>query len=197
MAFVVLGNGPPLLGAESFGVANEIITWLDIRQPGKVIGRPTENQGLRFFSKKWHRGDLDDREPEDRPAAYLAHIHALTTSLPTDALRLVENVSLHDRLIRRFEREGANLTLTVRAGDQQIGYFDASLRYFTAGLSSEDATFLAHASARRDVEILYDEFDSLGEAAWIHRFLFCPYHEIAVEFEAFKLGVVPVAGRLE
>jgi hypothetical protein len=53
-----------------------------------------------------------------------------------------------------------------------------------------------HAVGRRDVELLYDEFDA-ADTRWVHRFLFWPCHEVSVYFGAFTLAVTPALGRFD
>lgn len=151
---------------------------------------------MRFFSPAWHRGDLPDDEADRVPDAYEAHIKALVPPLPATAQRLVREISLHDGLLRTLSSDGSGLELMFRAGDQQRGYFDARLHYARAEMTAEDGQFLRTIVGARDVEVLYDEFDSAGEGeCWIHRLLFWPYHEVSIRFGALDLDVSPTSGR--
>ena len=63
-------------------------------------------------------------------------------------------------------------------------------------VSPSDEQFLRDAVGRRDIEVLYDEFDA-ADTHWVHRFLFWPYQEVSVHFGAFTLAVTPAPGRFE
>ncbi len=139
---------------------------------------------------------MPDAEAERVPAAYLAHFSALGPTVPDAARRLTKEVSLHDGLLRGVERGSGRLELLLRAGDQQVGYFDAWLQYDEAGIDEADAQFLKSAIGRRDIELLYDEFDA-HETGWVHRLLFSPYHEVSVRFAVINLQVFPAAGRFD
>ena len=88
---------------------------------------------------------MPDADAEQVPAAYLAHLAALGSTLPDAARRLANEVALHDGLLRGVERRNGRLELLFRAGDQQTGYFDAWLRYDGVGMTTEDAQFLQSA----------------------------------------------------
>jgi len=53
--------------------------------------------------------------------------------VPDAARRLANAISLHDGLLRGVERTNGRLELLFRAGDQQVGYFDAWHRYDGVG----------------------------------------------------------------
>lgn len=139
---------------------------------------------------------MSDAETERVPSMYEAHLAALGPRLPNGAWRLQTEVSLHDGLLRTVERAANRFEMVVRAGDNSTGYFDARLSYDDVSLSSADEQFLRNAVGRRDVELLYDEFDA-ADTHWVHRFLFWPYHEVSVHFGAFTLAVTPAPKRFD
>ena len=151
---------------------------------------------MRFFTREWHGGAMPDAEAERVVSMYEAHLTALGPRLPSDARRLQTEVRLHDGLLRAVKSAAGRVELIFRAGDNSIGYFDARLSYDDASLSISDEQFLANATGRRDVELLYDEFDA-ADTYWVHRFLFWPYHEVSVHFGAFTLVVTPALGRFD
>lgn len=152
---------------------------------------------MKFFSREWHRGDLADDIAEQVPAAYLDHLRSLQPPAPPAAIRLAEEISLHDGLIREVRRDRANLRLVVRAGDLQVGYYDAALVYEGAVLSPQDEGWLDASVGDRDIEVLYDEFDAGSDGTWIHRFLFWPYHEVAIRCRGIDMHVSRVRSRFE
>lgn len=139
---------------------------------------------------------MPDEEAELVQVAYLAHLAALGPTLPDAARRLANEVNLHDGLLRGVKRTNGRLELLFRAGDQQVGYFDAWLQYDGAGIAEADAQFLNGAVGRPDIELLYDEFDS-HENCWVHSLLFWPYREVSVRFAVIELQVFPAAGRFD
>lgn len=151
---------------------------------------------VRFFSKEWHDGDMPDLQAELVPEAYRAHLESLRSLLPEGAIRLSE-INLHDGLIREVVCRGTELHVVVRAGDLQVGYFDVRIEYSSAIVSQDALSFLERAIGRRDVEVLYDEIDVVEGGGWKHSVLFCPYHEIAVRFDAVELSVTNVSSRFE
>lgn len=143
---------------------------------------------MNFFTPEWHGGEMSDDEAERIPAAYEAYVRGLSPSLPADALRLVNDISLHDGMLRGVRRGAGVLELVIRAGDQEIGNFDAELTYGDPQVSPPDERFLEGSVGQRDVELLYDEFEGFGDACWAHRFLFWPYCEVSVRFTAFAFA---------
>jgi hypothetical protein len=151
---------------------------------------------VRFFTRAWHGGEMPDAEAEQVASAYEAHLAALGPRLPNDARRLWTEVSLHDALLRTVQRAANGFEMLFRAGDNSTGYFDARLSYDDVKLSASDEQFLRNAVGRRDVELLYDEFDA-ADAHWVHRFLFWPYREVSIDFGVFTLAVTPAVGRFD
>jgi hypothetical protein len=145
-------------------------------------------------------GEMADAEAEQVPAAYLAHLAALGPAVPDAARRLTDVISLHDGLLRGVERTDGRLELLFRAGDEQVGYFDAWLRYDGAGIAKADAEFLKSALGNPEIELLYDEFDR-HEKDWVHHLLFWlpgrRYQEVSIRFAVIDLQVFPAAGRFD
>jgi hypothetical protein len=139
---------------------------------------------------------MSDAEAEKVPAAYLAHLAALGPTLPDVARRLATEVSLHDGLLGGVERKNERLELLFRAGDNQVGYFDAWLQYDGVVIAEADAQFLQSAVGRRDIELWYYEFDS-HSGGWVHTLLFWPYHEVSVPFSKISLRLFPATGRFD
>jgi hypothetical protein len=172
----------------------------DLRKPplsaNVARAEPSGGGGLKFFTEAWSTGEMPDEEAAGVPAAYEAHLRELAPPLPADARRLVNELSLHDGLLRSVSRTPHLLEILVRAGDNQTGYFDAHLRYGGAEVTEADERFLRGAWGQREVELLYDEFDS-ADSGWIHRISFSPYREVCVRFAAFELRVTPAGGRFD
>ena len=143
---------------------------------------------------------MPDAAADKVPAAYLAHLGALGPTVPDAAHRLASEVSLHDGLLRGVELTNGRLELLFRAGNQQIGYFDAWLKYDGVGIAEADAEFLKSAKGCPEIELLYDEFDR-HERDWVHHLLFWlpgrQYHEVSVRFGVIELQVFPATARFD
>ena len=141
---------------------------------------------------------MRDEGPSNAQELYEAHIEGLSRPLPEDAMRLVRGeVNLHDGLLSRVEWSPIRLELQFRAGDLQVGYFDALLCYGNPVTDVGGTTFLQEIVGRRDVEVLYDEFDTSEDGRWVHRMLYWPQREIQVQFESFTVSVTPAASRFD
>ena len=119
-------------------------------------------------------------------------------AVPDAARRLANVISLHDELVRGVKRTDGRLELLFRAGDQQVGYFDAWLSYHGAAIAKADAEFLKSALGDPEIELLYDEFDR-HEKDWVHDLLFSiperQYHEVSIRCDVIDLQVFPAARR--
>jgi hypothetical protein len=125
-----------------------------VGQNGRVRRCRHWSLDLRFFTRAWLDGDIPDAEADKVPAAYLAHLAALGPTVPDAARRLASEVSLHDGLLRGVELTNGRLELLFRAGDQQVGYFDAWLKYDGVGVAEADAQFLRSADGCPQIELL-------------------------------------------
>lgn len=137
---------------------------------------------------------MTDADAERVPSMYEAHLASLGPGLPRDAHRLWTDLSLHDALVRSVERADHRFAVVYRAGDNSSGYIDARLTYDDVSVIPTDEKFLRNAIGRRDVEVLYDEFDSVNDR-WVHRLLFWPYREVSIGFGGFGLAVTPARVR--
>jgi hypothetical protein len=143
---------------------------------------------MKFFTREWHSGGMPEGEAVRVQAEYAAHIEALKSSLPEDVLLLVNEVSLHDGAVQNLVSTGRELTLVLRA-ENQVGEFDARLRYENCAAPKEELAFLEQAAEHPRVVLLYNEFVRL-DGSWIHRMLFWPCHEVTLEFTSFSLETI-------
>jgi len=158
---------------------------------------------MKYFTAAWASGELSDAEEDAVVPAYEVHIEALTPQLPETLCSLATDVNLHDGLIRRIaiERSAARLTIELRCGDLQSGYFDLDLRYSGVDMNSLDTSMLRELAGNEAAEVLYDEVDS--DDVYIHRMLFWvgrekqrdPYRELEIRFSTFDLLQVSCLNR--
>ena len=163
---------------------------------------------MRYFTPAWHSDGDATRHPGKE---YKAHVAALLPQMPPDVRTLATRVNIHDGLLWRMAADEARgaLSLTLRCGDLQRGYFDLGLEYagvcFSPALS-EGLSGLAGQPTDRDLqyiprrsEALYDEVAREGEA-WVHRILFISrgdYLELTVHFKGLQVRISPASGRYD
>ena len=150
-----------------------------------------------FFTRAWHRGELTDEEFERVPHEYAAHLKRILPSLPTAVQSFAREVSLHDGLFREVVVDYLQdqVTLCLRCGDLQVGYFDLDLVYEGVDLGALDLTTLRAAAEASDTEALYDEFDIDRDRGVIHRIIFRPQHQLSIVFNSMRYSSVPRADR--
>jgi hypothetical protein len=155
---------------------------------------------VHYFTREFADGDLRGGETEDaeRIAAYEARIAAIAPRLPPSLARLGKELSLHDGLIESIQWTPAAATLEVSLviGDLEHGYSVVHLVYGGAQLGEPRLAALRRAAESRHVEVLYDEVDIDEEdGLFVHRLLFWPAEQVAVEFDSFEMTVEPRADR--
>jgi len=143
---------------------------------------------MKFFTREWTHGELDDATAERIAERYADHLAELWDRLPSTVRQFVDEVNLHDGLIQlvAFDPGEKELALTVRAGDEQEGYFDVTLRYFDVAIAPADLDVLNAAQSDPEREMLYDELDADGPGRFVHRILFSPDGEVEITFETLR-----------
>lgn len=152
---------------------------------------------MHFLTREWHSGALSDNQTEAAEAAFRAHQAAVAPQLTGQLRRFVQTVSVHDALVRQVhvDRTKASLTLDLRAGDLEVGYFDLTIRYEGVQLEGVDVAVLRAIAHDPEAEALCDEADLAPGGRFVHRWLWWPYQYLNVTFSAFTFQVVPVPGR--
>lgn len=148
---------------------------------------------MKFFTRSWANGDMDDAECRAVSVRYKDHLDAILPVLPDAVGRLATAINVHDGLIRRacFEAGSRTFALALRCGDLQVGNFDLDLTYSHAELCPGDLAQLREVASDAGAEALYDEVDMGGDATYIHRVLFWPSAEIEVTFRELTLRITP------
>ena len=166
---------------------------------------------MKYFTEAWH-GETNDAASNAVFGKYRQHLAHLLPHLPPDVQTLATRTNLHDGLLHRLvaDPQQASLSLTLRCGDLQVGYFDLELHYFqvlfTPSLTEDLAGLIANPSnddlhyyGRRS-EALYDEVD-MEEDWFVHRILFesrnSDYQELTVRFKQLHLRMTPRDSRYD
>jgi hypothetical protein len=81
------------------------------------------------------------------------------------------------------------LTVLMRCGDLQVGYFDQ------VEMTLGQVDSLRDLARTPRLEALYDKVDAVGVDRWTHRTIFSDYRETTVALERLGLRLTPTAGR--
>ena len=86
---------------------------------------------MRFFTREWLSGELDETYWERVVPAYEAHLDRIMPLLPGPVQTLARGVNIHDSLIRSVDLRvrRRTLKLALRCGDKQVGYYHLDLVY--------------------------------------------------------------------
>jgi hypothetical protein len=144
---------------------------------------------MKFFTREWAGKAV--------PKAYQAHLSKLLPRMPATVRAPAQGVNIHDGRLRAatLDRAHHTLTLSMRCGDNRVGYFDLELVYYEAVLSDGDVVALREVSRDLEAEAQYDELDLTDAGAWLHRMTFWRDHEVAVSFERLALRLEPMPNR--
>ena len=149
---------------------------------------------MKFFTREWCQGNMADEEAEAVIPTYQRHLDKIY--LP-ESIRELAGLNPHDAHILDIEhvpRESI-LRVRLRCGDLQIGYFDATLVFTHAILTSADAATLARARYPAKFEILHDEVDRVASDVFEYRLLLYPTGEVSIGFKQVTIVRRPVADR--
>jgi len=152
---------------------------------------------VRYFTRGWATGELDDDETEGAVQAYARRLEVIASRLPEAARTLAHGVRLHDAVVEQVRwRPGAQLlTVTLVAGDHATGYHAVHVEYVGALLGDHRLDTLRAVARDRDTELLYDEVDIDDDGLLSHRLLFWPRDEVTIDCQALRIEVTPRADR--
>lgn len=157
---------------------------------------------MRFFSREWENGELDDIAWEKVYTDYQAHIEQLTGAVGSSVREFANTKSLHDAWLDGLSirpRQG-EVELSLITGDNQVGYWLSTLTYRQAKFSDGDLEQVRRTFDRREAEVRYDEFDVqyiAGSQTFVHRFSLWPQEcgGFAIEFGSFNVDDQPLIKR--
>ena len=149
---------------------------------------------MKFFTRDWADGDMTDAEADAVAPAYWHHLDAL--DLPTP-VRALADLNTHDANVLDVGYHAAanTLRLRLRCGDQQTGYFDATLTFTGATIRPADAATLERARRPANVEVLYDEVDRADGRTFEYRLLLYPAGEVSIRFTDVAIVRKPAVDR--
>jgi len=150
---------------------------------------------MKWFTRSWSRGELDDEESHRRLSDYQRHLKSIAADLDNGAEQLASSVNLHDAQVKVCDlEEGGSLRLRLLAGDLQQGYEWLTLIYEGADLLGANSDELrTWRLTDRGAELLYDEIDLSEDARYEHRILVWPQGEFGVRFRSVRVDREPAA----
>lgn len=142
---------------------------------------------MRWLTREWAAGSLEEDEYDQRWSSYLAHRSEVRPRLHSGADRLLDSIHLHDGQVRSFDDKPRDtLQVRVLTGDLQVGYEFVEMSYAEAELQLDAGVTMRSLNLfGSDVEIIYDEVDIASEGRFVHRVLLWPEGEYEVVFSAF------------
>ena len=143
---------------------------------------------MKYFTRGWHSGELDDAETERLPAAYRSRVEQLRSKMPRDIAEL-SATCLHDSLIDRvvWDPQKRILRMELVCKTDAEGCFGLSLEYEGVKIGKQYLVLLAERARDRRTEILENEVDLDDDGSWVHRILFWPTSEVSIWFASLKL----------
>ena len=150
---------------------------------------------MKFFTRAWCSGEYSDEKSDSLVADYYRHLDEIAPKLSPDLLTVAYNVSLHDAQFKAIYLDQAEhqLTIRLRCGELQTGYFDLLLRYDSV-LCDTDME-LESLVERKGVEVLYAEMDIADDSQFEHRIILWPEGEITIRFTQFEFSRTAVHSR--
>lgn len=152
---------------------------------------------MKFFTKKWHKGEYGDLKSERVVEKYEQHRKKILNRFPKKFINFCTTENLHDSLISSCAIDISNKTLLLDliCGDNQRGYFKIQLSYSDVDLKGFDLPEIRRLVEENRTELINDEIDIFKEH-FIHRMLFWPqYIEIKVCFKEFDFQKLKVKSR--
>lgn len=148
---------------------------------------------MRYFTRGWAAGELDDNEADQVAEAYRVRLAVIAPRLPPAMLRMTREIRLHDALIERviWDPASRRLWLSLVCEDREGGQLLMRLCYGGAMLGAGRVESLRRAAESRLTELLYDEVDVDDAGILSHRLLFAPSEEVTIDFENMDMTVSP------
>ncbi len=145
---------------------------------------------MKYFTKDWCFGKLDDKEYENVERNYQKYIENIYEDLPATLKILIKNINLHDGIIKKvtFLKKENLFELEGIFGDLNFGYFGLTLKYYEIKLLSQD--LLKSIFENKNLEILSNEIEKLNRQKYSHQIIFDNGHEFEIEFKNLELRLI-------
>ena len=140
---------------------------------------------------------MADEDANRVPELYANHLRTLRNRLPFRVRRFLEEINLHDGRVQdvAVDQVAHTLRLRIRAGDQQVGYYDADLLYLDATPEPQTVAVLEKMHREPGYDLLYDELDIVDSNQLVHRLMFFPEDEVSICFRDLSWQRTPRGNR--
>lgn len=144
---------------------------------------------MKYFTKDWCFGDLDDDNIQEVKKNYWEYINHIKDSLPFALKLLASNMNLHDGIISKASCSSEKKSLRIEGifGDLQTGYFKLKIEYLN--ISEPDINDLKTIFEGRTIEIISDEIELVSQRLFSHRLLFSTKKEIEIRFSDIEIKI--------
>lgn len=112
---------------------------------------------MKWFTRDWTQGRLNDAQFDLVPGDHAAHVAALRLKAPS--LAALVDLNIHDGQVREWAQTGDSFRWRLLVGDLQRGYERAIVEYGGASVIGGEAALAALRLDAPDGELLYDELD--------------------------------------
>ena len=145
---------------------------------------------MRFFTKKWHAGNMEDREMNETLNKYNEYITQIYAQLPVTLKILAKSISLHDGFIKNvlFFENQRKIIISGIFGDLEFGYYTLKLKYMDIQL--KNLKLMKDIFSNKKLEILFNEIEVLHSNIYSHKFLFSSEKEIEIIFQNLELEII-------
>lgn len=159
---------------------------------------------MKYFTLASYHAEDDDFSKQQRvDQKYLRHLDEMEGVLPADVLALARLKGVEDALVVkvRHDRVRRVLSLTLRAGYNQIGYYDLVLTYQGAEITPEDEQTLAlvarttRGAWRHESDLVRHELGKAEDGRIEHGLLFHPGRAFTIRCDALVWVRLPRPGR--
>jgi hypothetical protein len=147
---------------------------------------------MKYFALDWYYA-IDDNFDRQRLAyqQYTRHLEEMQSVLPADVLALARLPGVDDGLLVkvRHARARSVLSLTLRAGDAVMGYYDLILTYQSAEITPQDEQTLALVARTtknsfwHESDLARHELDMAEDGRIEHSMLFHPGRSFTIRCE--------------
>lgn len=156
---------------------------------------------MKWYTREWQRGDLEDAESDRRGPDYAAYVASIADRLPTHVVALAlprhEHQSVDDAFVdlAEFDETTGRVHLRLVNGSLQTGYgaFDIRLVGVTSIVPPADE--LEPMLANPSTEFLAQEVHALDDGLIEVGFLLWPEGEFAIRCADVRTAWTPVASR--
>jgi hypothetical protein len=162
---------------------------------------------MNFFTHvEFDREDLNDKAVRAIFERYARHLKRLKGFLSNHVLELAILEGIDDGLVVSVKQDmrKRTLTLTLRCGNLQIGYYDLRLKYRGVEVSDGDMRLIRHlqrVSRYRWECLTYHELDKTKDGLIEHRFQFygssnaVPFQEFSIRCQSLHWETIPRENR--